>query len=91
MNIKLLPDEILYLLEIARLGGIRKFILTTTVELGRNLDKSQQTVSRHLGKLEKLEHIERKLEGKKTLLKLTDKGINEIRKWKVIFNEIPLL
>ena len=56
--------------------GDQKAIHMSSVELGEKLDSSQQTASRRIQGLEELGWIERKLQGKEQIIRITKKGAN---------------
>lgn len=78
----------IYLLEIAKLGGIGNFVLISTARLGKIVDKSQQSVSRHLLFLKEKGYIKKRINKKGTKIILLEKGEIELRK---IFNEFNLI
>jgi riboflavin kinase len=59
--------------QLAKIGSFRGITLTTQ-EIAEDLGSSQQTISRRLNKLRDLELIEIKTRGKKSTLKITQKG-----------------
>lgn len=71
------PELLFTLKKIAELGGIDDWIEITTEELGEKIGKSQQCVSLYLKELSELELILR-LPGKKTKLKISEKGRKEL-------------
>jgi len=67
------------LIKIAQLGGIKKPIFTSTKKLSLELGCSQQTTSRILRQLSNEGFIERKVNFRGEYLKLTDKGLEELK------------
>lgn len=66
-------------MKIAQLGGIKKFIFTSTKKLSVEFGCSQQTASRILKQLSREGFIERKVNYRGEYLKLTDKGLEELK------------
>lgn len=75
---KLKPTYLSALVELLLAGAKSKPVIVTTSELARRLGKSQQAASNHILALEKEGYIERKKEGRKFAIKITDKGVNEL-------------
>ena len=67
------------LIKIAQLGGVKKPIFTSTKKLSLELGCSQQTTSRILRQLSSKGFIERKVNFRGEYLKLTDKGLEELK------------
>jgi len=67
------------LYKLSELGAYNRAIRFSTNVLARKMGLSQQTISRHLIELERLELIERQISVKGEEIKLTEKGVNEIR------------
>ncbi len=66
--------------EIALLGAIKNKIEISSLDLGKQLDISQQTASRYLLDLDKKSFISRELGIKKQLIQITDSGENYLQK-----------
>jgi len=71
------PEHFFALKKIAELGGIDDWVEITSKELGESLGKSQQCASLYINELESMELV-LKLGGKKTRLKITEKGKKEL-------------
>ena len=54
--------------------GSKKSIHTSSVEFGKVLNLSQQTASRRINNLEEIGWIERKIEGKEQIIRITKEG-----------------
>ena len=59
-------------------GAQHNFIEVTTTDLGKDIKRSQQAVSRHLLDLETAGYIERLKKGQKFRIKITAKGYSEV-------------
>ena len=68
------------LFKLAELGAKDKAIQISTTELADRLKVSQQTVSRHLMELERIGHIQRQITRKGGVIKISDLGLEEIRR-----------
>ena len=73
-------QHILTLSYILSKGAKHNFVHITTSSLGKNINKSQQTASKHLLELEKDGFIERMMAGRNVSVKITSKGYLEIVK-----------
>jgi riboflavin kinase len=62
------------LYHLCQIIGSRKSIHINTVEFGKILNLSQQTASRRINQLEEIEWIQRKIEGKEQIIRITKKG-----------------
>jgi len=71
-------QHILTITELLLLGARYSFIELTTINLGRNITKSQQAASKHLQELEAAGYIDRIRKGRKFRVKITDKGYSAI-------------
>jgi riboflavin kinase len=72
------PNQWFLLLKLAELGASTKSIFTSTNVLAREFNCSQQTVSRWLTDLAKLEYIERKIAIRGEYITISQKGVNEL-------------
>ena len=61
-------------------GAKHNYIPITTSTLGKSIQKSQQSASKHLLELEENQFIERIVSGRNTSVKITDKGFSEMVK-----------
>ncbi|MFH0897694.1 MAG: DUF120 domain-containing protein [Candidatus Bathyarchaeota archaeon] len=68
------------LYKLAELGAINKTVTTSTTELAKNLDSSQQTASRHLTELEKAGYITEQTSFRGIKVRFTDKGMDELQR-----------
>jgi len=68
------------LYKLSELGAYNRTIRVSTNLLAREMGLSQQTISRHLIELERLELIERHISVRGEGINLTEKGVNEIRR-----------
>ncbi|UCH37205.1 MAG: CTP-dependent riboflavin kinase [Candidatus Bathyarchaeota archaeon] len=68
------------LYNLAQLGAIHNSIQTSTTQLAKILDVSQQTASRHVIELEKAGHITKRTSFKGMELKITRTGTKELQK-----------
>lgn len=68
------------LCELAELGASYRNIKTSTIDLAKILNTSQQTTSRHLIELEKLGYITKNTSFKGIEVKITERGMVELRK-----------
>jgi riboflavin kinase len=73
-------QHILTITELLLLGARFNFIELTTINLGRNITKSQQAASKHLQELEAAGYIDRVRKGRKFRVKITDKGYSAIER-----------
>tara|TARA_B100000029_G_scaffold327573_1_gene319960 strand:- start:529 stop:1221 length:693 start_codon:yes stop_codon:yes gene_type:complete len=71
-------QHLLTLAHILSKGGKHNFVYITTISLGKEIGKSQQSASLHLKELELGGFIERILSGRKQSIKITDKGFTEL-------------
>jgi len=69
-----------YLIELTTLGAHEKTIRLSTTNLAEKMSVSQQTVSRRLIELEQRKLIERSLSYRGEDIKLTEKGVETLRK-----------
>ncbi len=75
-----MKDEFVpYLVHIARLGGASRLVALSTRALGQAVNRSQQTASRVLGQMQKNGLIVRRKRGRTQELRLTEKGVRELR------------
>jgi riboflavin kinase, archaea type len=83
------------LVKLAELGAKDKSVQISTNDLADQLEVSQQTASRHLLELERLGQIQRQITQKGSLIKISDLGMDEIRRaflnLKSIFEEAPII
>ncbi len=68
------------LYKMAELGATKRTIRTSTTELAKTLNASQQTASRHLIELEKKGYIAEQTSFKGIEVRVTDKGMDELRR-----------
>lgn len=68
------------LYKLSELGAYNRAIRVSTNLLAREMGLSQQTISRHLIELERLGLIERHISVRGEEIKLTEKGVHEIRR-----------
>lgn len=61
-------------------GAKHNYVPITTSSLGKNIQKSQQSASKHLLELEENQFIERIISGRNTSVKITPKGFSEMVK-----------
>src|SRR3990172_3095379 len=73
-------QHILTLTELITQGARHNFVPITTSYLGKSINKSQQSASKHLRELEKDGFIERIMHGRKFSVKITSKGYSEMVK-----------
>ena len=73
-------QHILTLTQLIAQGARHNFVPITTSYLGRSINKSQQSASKHLRELEKDGFIERIMNGRKFSVKITPKGYSEMVK-----------
>lgn len=66
------------MIELLQRGARYNFVELTTIDLGRDIKRSQQAASRHLLDLENAGYIERLRKGQKFRFKITDRGYSEI-------------
>lgn len=67
------------MVELLSKGARHNFVEVTTMDLGKNIGRSQQAASKHLLDLENSGYIERIKRGQKFAVKVTDKGFSEIQ------------
>lgn len=67
------------LLELAGRGADKEFTQVSTAEVGRSIGRSQQTASRLLVFMEAKGLIERRRKGKNQLVRITQRGMSELR------------
>ena len=68
-------------------GAKHNYIPITTSTLGKSIQKSQQSASKHLLELEENQFIERIVSGRNTSVKITDKGFSEMVKLSTILQK----
>ena len=68
-------------------GAKHNYIAITTSALGKSIQKSQQSASKHLLELEENQFIERIVSGRNTSVKITDKGFSEMVKLSTILQK----
>ena len=68
------------LYKLAELGAYDKFAKVSSTKLAKELSVSQQTASKRLISLEEGGYVERKISPRGSLIKITNKGINELRR-----------
>lgn len=73
-------QHILTMTELLMLGAKYSFVELTTMDLGKNIMKSQQAASKHLQDLYAAGYIDRVRRGQKFGVKITDKGYAAIEK-----------
>src|SRR3972149_2541152 len=73
-------QHILTLTQLIAQGARHNFVPITTSYLGKSINKSQQSASKHLRELEKDGFIERIMHGRKFSVKITSKGYSEMVK-----------
>ena len=66
--------------KIALLGGIDDYIAVSSRELGDALEMSQQSASKRILELLEDKYITRDLGARKQRIKLTEKGLEELKK-----------
>jgi riboflavin kinase len=76
MDIKL--QQILTMAHLLLLGAYRNYIELTTAQLGRNINISQQSASKHLLDLENAGYINRVRKGRSIRIKITDSGYSHV-------------
>jgi len=76
------------LLKLAELGALKKPIFTSTTKLAKDFGSSQQTVSRLLKELFLNGYVERKINVRGEYLKITEKGLDELKKVHSILTSI---
>jgi riboflavin kinase len=81
------------LYKLSELGAVHKTIRTSTTQLAKTVDVSQQTVSRHIIELEKTGHITKRASFQGIEIKITRLGIKELQKvylaLKAVFENQP--
>jgi riboflavin kinase len=73
-------QHLLTLTQLLSKGAKHNFVPITTSSLGKSMNKSQQTASKHLLELEQDGFIERVTSGKNISVKITQKGYSEMVK-----------
>ena len=68
-------------------GAKHNYIAITTSALGKSIQKSQQSASKHLLELEENQFIERIVSGRNTSVKITDKGFSEMVKLSIVLQK----
>ena len=68
-------------------GAKHNYIPITTSTLGKSIQKSQQSASKHLLELEENQFIERIVSGRNTSVKITDKGFSEMVKLSTVLQK----
>ena len=69
-------------------GAKHNYIPITTSTLGKSIQKSQQSASKHLLELEENQFIERIVSGRNTSVKITDKGFSEMVKLSTVLQKV---
>ena len=81
------------LYKLSELGAYNRNVKVSTTDLAQKLEFSQQTASRHLSTLEKMNYIIRFPSFQGIEVKITDKGVEELRnvyaRLKVVFESPP--
>ena len=77
-------QHILTLTQLIAQGARHNFVPITTSSLGKSINKSQQSASKHLRELEEDGFIERIINGRKFSVKITSKGYSEMVKLSLI-------
>jgi riboflavin kinase len=67
------------LYHLAKLGGLKEGVTTTTQEIAESIGSSQQTVSRRINSLRDAQLIERLAKGNTFIIRLTKEGISELK------------
>lgn len=78
-NIDFNYSHILILINLLKIGANDEFIEITSFQLGKIIDKSQQTASKSILELEKQDLIERIKNNKRFKIKVTSKGYNLLK------------
>lgn len=68
-------------------GAKHNYVAITTSALGKSIQKSQQSASKHLLELEENQFIERIVSGRNTSVKITDKGFSEMVKLSTVLQK----
>jgi riboflavin kinase len=68
-------------------GAKHNYIAITTSALGKSIQKSQQSASKHLLELEENQFVERIVSGRNTSVKITDKGFSEMVKLSTVLQK----
>ena len=76
------------LFKLAELGAVSRTIKISTEYLAEKIGVSQQTASRHLISLEKMDWIKRTITPEGCLMKITDQGVAELKK---LYSELRLI
>jgi riboflavin kinase len=76
MEIKV--QQILMMVHLLLLGAHRNYIELTTTQISKNINRSQQSASKHLLDLENLGYIDRIRKGHSIRIKITDKGFSHV-------------
>lgn len=66
--------------KIASIGGINNYIAISSRELGETLEMSQQSASKRILELLEAGYIERDLGARRQRIRMTEKGVEELRK-----------
>jgi len=74
------PNQWFFLLKLAELGAVERWVFTSTTSLAMELGCSQQTASRLLRKLSLDGYVERRMNFRGEHVKITENGIMELRK-----------
>src|SRR3989337_1653142 len=82
-------QHILTLTQLIAQGARHNFVPITTSYLGKSINKSQQSASKHLRELEKDGFIERIMHGRKFSVKITSKGYTKQFKSKINYIPFP--
>lgn len=86
MNLLNLRERLLIYL--AQSGAYTKSLALSTSAIAHQLGTSQQSVSRILIQLEQAGYIEKVMIGKTTLIRLTEKGMDELRNLHIVLKSI---
>lgn len=86
MNLLSLKEKLLIFL--AQSGTYARSLSISTSAIAHHLGTSQQSVSRILIQLEQNGYIEKVVVGKTTLIRLTDKGLDELRNLYIVLKNI---
>src|SRR5712692_3222054 len=72
------PSHLLILYKLSELGATTKEVVSSTSDLAEGIGGSQQTASRRLIEMEKLDLIERTREGRDQKVRITGEGLREL-------------
>lgn len=73
------PQDIMFLKQLAMMGGMEDFVAVSSGELGRILGTSQQTASRRILELLDEGLVQRELGARRQLLRLTEDGMKALQ------------